>query len=106
MIIPSPTFNPFFVGCVIFPDLPARAVTSPVPMPGFFFTYNGSEKMKCFIFMNDRIRKKDPGGPVIRVLKEKDGSYVEGNVVHINGPSVVRYDPHGLKACKTHDVKA
>lgn len=61
--------------------------------------------MKVFLFMNSRIRQKRPRGPVI-VAQHSDGRTVEGNMVVINGPSVVRFDPRGLPICETHNVTA
>lgn len=61
-----------------------------------------------FIYMNHRIRDKKPAGPVIVVQGEEGvreanefslriGSVVIGRVV---------FDPYGLDACNTHEVKA
>lgn len=60
--------------------------------------------MKVFIFMNEKIRQRNPRGPVIRVQSE-DG-YRESNTVTIRGPSVVRFDPRGLPVAQEHHVTA
>lgn len=62
---------------------------------------------KVFIYMNHQIRKKKPDGPtiVVRRFPGPDGA-VEGDMVVINGPCVVRFDPRGLPMATEHDVKA
>jgi hypothetical protein len=60
--------------------------------------------MKVFIFMNEKIRKRKPDGPVIRV--QRADSYEEANRVFIHGPSVVRFDPRGLPIAQEHHVTA
>jgi hypothetical protein len=61
---------------------------------------------RVFIFMNHRIRQKRPTHPVIRVQYANPAEYTEGNMVVINGPSVVRYDPRGLPFAEEHHVTA
>lgn len=66
--------------------------------------------VKLFIYMNHRIRAKRPGGPVIRVQgsghADPAHNYREGNLVVINGPSIVRFDPRGLPLAEDHHVTA
>lgn len=65
---------------------------------------------KVFIFMNHRIRQKRPGGPVIRVQgsghSDPRHNFREGDMVVINGPSIVRFDPRGLPFAGEHHVTA
>lgn len=63
--------------------------------------------MKLFIYMNHRIRQQKPKGPVI-VVRRGPGAdeRVEGNMVIINGPSVLRFDPRGLPIADEHHVTA
>lgn len=60
---------------------------------------------KVFIYMNHRIKQKRPRLPVIRVQSE-DGTYVEGNMVEIRGPSTMVYDRKGLVHAREHRVVA
>lgn len=62
--------------------------------------------MKLFIYMNERIRNRRTKGPVIVVQRGSDLGKVEGNMVVINGPSIVRFDPRGLPIADGHDVTA
>jgi hypothetical protein len=63
--------------------------------------------VKLFIYMNEKIRQRKPGGPVIRVQHGNNPkNFVEGNLVIINGPSVVRFDPRGLPIAEDHRVTA
>lgn len=65
--------------------------------------------MKVFIFMNHRIRQKRTRGPVIRVQYAQGdlkNNFVEGNMVVLNGPSIVRFDPCGLPFAREHHVTA
>jgi hypothetical protein len=63
--------------------------------------------VKLFIYMNEKIRARRPGGPVIRVQHGNNpANFVEGNLVIINGPSVVRFDPRGLPIAEDHRVTA
>ncbi len=54
--------------------------------------------------MNEKIRKPGTRGPVIRV--QGSTGFREGNMVVINGPSVVRFDPRGLPLAEEHHVTA
>lgn len=58
--------------------------------------------------MNHRIRMKKPDGPVIVAHGETETVEANAFEIIINGQTigVVDYDPRGLKACRTHDVKA
>lgn len=57
--------------------------------------------------MSHRIREKKPRGPVIVVQHgDNPARKVEGNLVVINGPSVVRFDPRGLPLASEHHVTA
>ena len=61
-----------------------------------------------YVYMNHRIRMKKPDGPVIVVHGEEETVEANAFEIIINGETigVVDYDPRGLHACKTHDVKA
>lgn len=65
---------------------------------------------KVFIYMNEKIRQTKPKGPVIRVQAATHApdscNFQEGNMVIINGPSIVRFDPRGLPIAEGHNVKA
>lgn len=57
--------------------------------------------------MSHRVRQKRPTGPVIVVQHGNNPAHkVEGNLVVINGPSVVRFDPRGLAMAEEHHVTA
>jgi hypothetical protein len=62
--------------------------------------------VKVFVYMNHRIREKKPRGPVIVVQRGNGSGKVEGNMVVINGPCVVRFDPRGLPIAEEHHVTA
>lgn len=63
--------------------------------------------MKVFIYMNEKIRQRRPNGPVIVVQHgDNPARKVAGNLVVINGPSVVRFDPRGLPLAAEHHVTA
>jgi hypothetical protein len=67
--------------------------------------------MTQYIFMNDRIKQRKPNGPVIvaqddlHEVKTRESNEFE---LWHHGDKIGRivFDPKGLKACKTHDVKA
>jgi hypothetical protein len=65
--------------------------------------------MKRYIYMNHRIRQAKPNGPVI-VVQDERGHQTEANGfdLHFDGFKIGRvvYDPAGLPACETHEVKA
>lgn len=63
--------------------------------------------LKLFIYMNEKIRQRRPNGPVIVVQQGNNPAHkVECNLVVINGPSVVRFDPRGLPLAAEHHVTA
>jgi hypothetical protein len=59
--------------------------------------------------MNHRVRQANPNGPVI-VVQDQRGKQVESNGFDLffDGFKIGRvvFDPKGLAACKTHDVRA
>jgi hypothetical protein len=61
-----------------------------------------------YVYMNHRIRMKKPDGPIIVV--QEDDQTVEADMfeIMVGGHIIgyVAYDPKGLDACETHDVKA
>jgi hypothetical protein len=59
-----------------------------------------------FIYMNEQIRRSRPRRPVIVVQNATGTIRAEGNMVVINGPSVVRFDHRGCPVVKTHSVTA
>lgn len=65
--------------------------------------------MKKYVFMNEQIRKAKPSRPVI-VCQDEHGNQVEYNEFEfwVDGRPVgkVVFNPDGLSACETHDVKA
>jgi len=66
-------------------------------------------RLKRFVYMNHRLRQAEPTGPVVVVQDERGGT-TEANEFELrfDGFKIGRvvFDPKGLKACKTHDVKA
>jgi hypothetical protein len=67
--------------------------------------------MSQFVYMNHRIKDKNPKGPVIVAQDDLAGPRVrEANEFELwfHGTRIgfVRYVPTGLEACETHDVKA
>lgn len=67
--------------------------------------------MTQFVYMNERIRAKKPTKPVIVAQDDLRGPRVrESNEFELwhHGEKIGRvvFDPKGLDACDTHDVKA
>lgn len=68
--------------------------------------------MTQFIYMNERIREKSPRKPVIVAQDDLYGTarVREANAFDLwhHGEKIGRvvFDPKGLAACETHDVKA
>jgi hypothetical protein len=65
--------------------------------------------VKRFVYLNHRIHQAQPSGPVI-VVQDETGDFMEANGfdLRFDGFRIGRivFDPKGLPACKTHDVKA
>jgi hypothetical protein len=61
-----------------------------------------------YCYMNHRIRMKKPDGPVIVVQGEDSTTEANEFQIWVGGKLVghVAYNPRGLVACDTHDVKA
>ena len=61
-----------------------------------------------FLYMNHRIRDKKPAGPVIVCQGEEGTREANEFVLRIGNVVIGRvvFDPHGLDACNTHEVKA
>lgn len=66
-----------------------------------------------YVYMNERIRQKRPQKPVIVVLKVDADGHTESReanrfAIKVDGRVIghVVYEPHGLDACETHEVKA
>ena len=61
-----------------------------------------------YAYMNHRIRMKKPDGPVIVVQEETETVEANRFEIIVGGQIVghVLYDPKGLDACETHEVKA
>lgn len=60
---------------------------------------------KVFIYMSHKIRQRRPKNPIV-ALFSADMEKVEGEMVTINGPSVVRFDARGLSLVDSHHVTA
>jgi hypothetical protein len=61
-----------------------------------------------YVYMNHRIKMKKPDGPVIVVHSETEKVEANAFEIIVGGKTigVVDYDPRGLKACRTHEVRA
>lgn len=58
--------------------------------------------------MNHRIRQNPPGGPVVVCQAPEDTREANEFEIFFRGEPIgrVKFDPAGLAACETHDVKA